>query len=99
MRVCILASLSQKSDIETVANHYKKDGNLVDYPIPSRKNRLSICLDYIYKIKNADIIVAIPKRDRTFGDSVTYELAIAKYFDKPVVYKLREPFWKDDPTI
>lgn len=83
-KVCILASLSQQSAIEEAVKHYKSEGCIVDYPIEQHdKTLFEIDYDYICRIASADMVVAIPKCDGTFGESVTYELAVAKYLGKP----------------
>ncbi len=84
-KICILASLSQQSAIEEAVEHYKSHGFLVDYPIEQRdKTLFEIDFDYICRIAAADKVVAIPKYDGSFGESVTYEMAVAKYLGKPV---------------
>lgn len=84
-KICILASLSQQSAIKEVVQHYKSQGCLVDYPIEQcDKTLFEIDFDYICRIAAADIVVAIPKHDGSFGESVTYELAVAKYLNKPI---------------
>lgn len=84
-KICILASLSQQSTIEKAVEHYKSHGWLVDYPIEQRdKTLFEIDFDYICRIAAADKVVAISKYDRSFGESVTYEMAVAKYLGKPV---------------
>lgn len=83
-KICILASLSQQSAIEKAVQHYKSQGCLVDYPIEQHdKTLFELDFDYICRIAAADMVVAIPKPDGSFGESVTYELAVAKYLDKP----------------
>lgn len=83
-KICILASLSQQSAIEEAVQHYKSEGCLVDYPVEQRdKTLFEIDFDYICRIAAADMVVAIPKYDGSFGESVIYELAIAKYLNKP----------------
>ena len=83
-KVCILASLSQQSAIEEAVKHYKSEGCIVDYPKEQHdKTLFEIDYDYNCRIASADMVVAIPKCDGTFGESVTYELAVAKYLGKP----------------
>lgn len=84
-KICILASLSQQSAIKEAVEHYKSEGWLVDYPIEQHNKTLfEIDFDYICRIAAADKVVAIPKYDGSFGESVTYEMAVAKYLGKPV---------------
>lgn len=83
--ICILASLSQQSAIQEAVEHYKKHGNIVYFPAEQHdKTLLEIDFDYICQIASADMVVAIPKYDGSFGESVTYEMAIAKYLGKSV---------------
>ena len=50
-KVCILASLSQKSDIEEAVAYYKSQGYIVDYPTEQRdKTLFEIDYDYICRI-------------------------------------------------
>ena len=61
-KVCILASLSQKSDIEEAVAYYKSQGYIVDYPTEQRdKTLFEIDYDYICRIAKAGMVVAIPK--------------------------------------
>lgn len=84
-RICILASLSQQLEIEEAVEHYKTPNCIIDYPVKQdNKTLFEIYHDYIFRIALADKIVAIPKNDGTFGESVTYELAIATYLNKPI---------------
>lgn len=83
-KICILASLSQQSAIEEAVEHYKSQGYIVDYPTEQRdKTLFEIDYDYICRIAKASMVVAIPRHDGSFGESVTYEMAIAKYLGKP----------------
>ncbi len=78
--------MSQQSDIEKAVDHYNKlYGTLVDYPMEQpNKTLLEIDIDYMYRIASADKIVAVPKPDGSFGESVTYEMAFAKFLGKDV---------------
>ena len=81
----IIASLRQEDDIKKVADKYKKLGYIVDYPIKQPDKELSrIIEDYLYKISLADSVVAITKPDGTFGVGATYEIAFARYLNKPI---------------
>ena len=84
-RICILASLSQRTDIEEAVKYYRTPDNIIDYPKEQyNKTLFEIDYDFICKIASADRIIAISKDDGTFGESVTYELALATYFGKPI---------------
>ena len=72
-RICILASLSQRTDIEEAVKYYRTPDNIIDYP-KEQYNKTLFEIDYDF----------ICKDDGTFGESVTYELALATYFGKPI---------------
>lgn len=85
-KIIIISSLSQENEIKEVADYYKKLGHIVDYPIKQSDKEFSrIVEDYLYRISLADVVVAITKSDGTFGTGVTYELAFARYLNKPIV--------------
>lgn len=98
MKVVILGSIKHNSDVITsVANFWKGHNVDVIYPIDSikTKNLLDIQMNYINEIEDADLVLAIPKKivdgvngyyncTFEFGESVSYEMAIAKHFRKPV---------------
>lgn len=85
MNIVIIASLSQEDTIKEVANHYKNLGHIVDYPVKQPDKEFSqIVEDYLYRISLADTVIAITKQDGTFGEGVTYELAFAKFLNKPI---------------
>ena len=85
MKIVIIASLSQEDEIKKVADGYKKMGHLVDYPVKQQNKEFSrIVEDYLYRIGVADKVVAITKADGTFGEGATYEIAFAKYLNKPI---------------
>ena len=83
--VVIIASLSQEEDIKDVKDYYLYLGYLVDYPTPQfNKSFHEIVEDYFYRISLADKVVAITKDDGSFGEGSTYELAFAKFLNKPI---------------
>ena len=83
--VVIIASLSQEEDIKDVKDYYLSLGYLVDYPTPQfNKSFHEIVEDYFYRISLADKVVAITKDDGSFGEGSTYELAFAKFLNKPI---------------
>lgn len=85
-KVVIIASLSQEDDIKKVRDHYFNMGYLVDYPKAQFNNKSfrEIVEDYFYRISLADKIVAITKDDGSFGEGSIYELAFAKFLNKPI---------------
>lgn len=85
-KVVIIASLSQEDDINDVKDYYLSLGYLVDYPKAQFNNKSfrEIVEDYFYRISLADKVVAITKDDGSFGEGSTYELAFAKFLNKPI---------------
>ena len=85
MKVIIIASLSQEDEIKKVADIYKKVGHIVDYPKRQQYKDFSrIVEDYLYRISLADAVIAITKDDGTFGECSIYEIAFARYLNKPI---------------
>lgn len=98
MIVTIIGSLSKADRIKEVRKHLEKMGNIVNAPIDPELQKLplvQIQMKWIEKIKEADIIIAIPKSvegktngsgeiSYMFGESTSYEMAIAAEFNKPV---------------
>lgn len=85
MKVVILSSLKQEEKIKFMANIFINFGAEVVYPKKEfEKSLLTIDIDYIKEIHNADMVIAIPKDDGSFGESVTYEMALVIYFGKEV---------------
>jgi hypothetical protein len=85
MKVIIIASLSQEDEIKKVADIYEKIGITVAYPTRQQNKEFSqIVEDYLYRISMADKVVAITKDDGTFGEGAIYEIAFAKYLNKPI---------------
>lgn len=85
-KIVIIASLYQEDDIKTTVDYYTRLGYVVDYPKRQpNKNFADIVEDYLRKIYDADLVVAITKNDGTFGEGATYELAFAEFFGKRIV--------------
>lgn len=105
MIVTIIGSLSKRSSMEDIKNHFESIGAKVNWPFDKtlKENRLGLLgvqMDYYDKIKEADLIVAVSKyvyiniddaeKDTTsltvkFGESTSYEMAIAYKLGKSVV--------------
>lgn len=97
--VCILCSLSSKVICEKAVRTFENLGMSVHHPFLDQNGSLcSIQRNYINAIDKADIILVIPKKSETneqmadmtsilmsFGESVSYEIAIARFFNKPVI--------------
>lgn len=85
MKIVIICSLSQKDDIDSIVEIYKKLGHMVDHPIDQPDKDLSrVIEDYLYRIAMADAVVAITKDDGSFDIEQTYELAFARFLKKPI---------------
>lgn len=83
--VTIIASLSQENDIKKARDNYTKLGYIVDYPRKQYDKEFSkIVEDYLFRISTSDRVIAITKDDGSFGVGSIYELAFAKYLDKPI---------------
>lgn len=96
MKVTVCGSLNNKSIIEDVYTFaYKVLGaNYVHYPIEEPDIPLvNIRKNFIDHIVTSDLVIVIPKNYFEFGDSVTWELAIARYLKKPVL------IWAGDNTM
>lgn len=85
MKIVIICSLSQKDNIDSIVEIYKKLGHMVDHPIEQPdKNVSRVVEDYLYRIAMADAVVAITKDDGSFDIEQTYELAFARFLKKPI---------------
>ncbi len=83
MKIFVIGSLSVEDSIKSVADLYSTLGADVKYV----KKQPDKSLEYLIKeaferISEADMIVAVPKPDGTFGEGTTYELAFAKHLGK-----------------
>lgn len=97
--VCILCSLSSKEICEEAVRTFENLGMSVHHPFLDQNGSLyRIQKNYIQAIDDADIILVIPKKSVTneqmsdvtsimasFGESVSYEIATARFFNKPVI--------------
>ena len=85
MKIVIICSLSQKDNIDSIVEIYKKLGHMVNHPIDQPDKDLSrVVEDYLYRIAMADAVVAITKDDGSFDIEQTYELAFARFLKKPI---------------
>lgn len=99
MIVTIIGSLSRKKEMEEIQAFWESQGFQVNSPLDPElqmKPLLIIQSTWIEKIKEADFIVAVPKEARlfgdgdsrsnlTFGESTSYEMAIAYHFNKKIL--------------
>lgn len=84
-RICIAGSLSVADKIEEIAKYFEKEGYQVYYAKKSDRSLLDIDYEFIKAIDWCDEFIIVPKEDGSIGDSVTYEKAIAKYFNKKII--------------
>lgn len=110
MIITIIGSLSRSEEMLEVKNYFEIVlGNKVNCPCddPIQKMPLiEIQMYWIDKIAEADLIIAIPKEivsmktvesteyDVLFGESTSYEIAIAKKLNKKVVIWSSEDLYK-----
>lgn len=102
MKVVVVGSLSRECDILECKHYFEKIGAEVVTPLEYQNGSLyDIQVRYAEFINQADLIVAIPKNverpdisecpygflDKLgFGESTSYEIAMAITFGKRVVY-------------
>ena len=100
MIVTIIGSLRKKKEMDEIKAFLEKCGAIVNSPGDpelQKKPLVDIQRTWIEKIEKADLIVAIPKDvaltahgdDKyilEFGESTSYEMAIARRFDKPILF-------------
>lgn len=84
-RICIAGSLSVAEKIEEIAKFFEKEGYQVYYAKKSDRSLFDIDYEFIKAIDWCDEFIIVPKEDGSIGDSVTYEKAIAKYFNKKII--------------
>lgn len=83
--VFIIGSMSVVDDIEKVAEKYSALGVNVKYAKKQPdKNLEDLIEDALKCISEADMIVAVPKPDGTFGEGTTYEMMFAIHLGKTV---------------
>lgn len=98
MIITVIGSLNCMNTFKSIKSFWiKKDPNTI-VNIPSyepTKKLLTIYSDYIKKIGYSDMVIAVPKNTKydeggvnsmsyEFGESTTYEMAIANHFHIPV---------------
>lgn len=99
MIVTIIGSLKDVKEINKCQSYFEQFSDKVNSPAKDQKNSLiEGQMNWINKIKEADLIVAIPKSTipdydaisttlkENFGESTSYEIAIAAAFQKPIVF-------------
>lgn len=94
MVIIVIGSVKvSEINIRTVAKYFEDFGHVVYTPLDEETKHLPLIAIqrlYIDKIKASDLIVVVPKKnilyDVEIGESTSYEIAMAKYFGKPIVY-------------
>lgn len=100
MKITVIGSLSQAEIMKEISQWLEMQGNLVRTPADDNIQEnalLNIQSLWIENIRKCDMIVAIPKSCEvdpeaektvlgyTFGESTSYELAIAMSMNKPIM--------------
>lgn len=100
MVVTIIGSLTKKKEMDKIKAFLEKRGAIVNSPGDPELQKeplVDIQGTWIEKIEKADLIVAIPKDVALtshgdnkyileFGESTSYEMAIARRFNKPILF-------------
>lgn len=100
MIITIIGSLSNIHEMEVMKEYFERFGHKVNCPGDpelQKKSLFEIQSDYIAKIEQSDLIIAVPKNIMLegdggqkiafeFGESTTYEMAIAYKFHKKVIF-------------
>ena len=100
MIVTIIGSLRKKKEMDEIKAFLEKCGAIVNSPGDpevQKKPLVDIQSTWIEKIEEADLIVAVPKDVALttngdskyileFGESTSYEMAIARRFNKPILF-------------
>ena len=100
MVVTIIGSLTKKKEMDKIKAFLEKRGAIVNSPGDPELQKeplVEIQGTWIEKIEKADLIVAIPKDVALtahgdnkyileFGESTSYEMAIARRFNKPILF-------------
>lgn len=100
MIVTIIGSLTKKKLMEEIKTFWESRGAVVNSPGDpeiQKEPLVDIQRTWIEKIEEADLIIAIPKGVALtangdskyvleFGESTSYEMAIARRFNKPILF-------------
>ena len=100
MVVTIIGSLTKKKEMDEIKAFWERCGAVVNSPGDpevQKKPLVDIQSTWIEKIEEADLIVAVPKDVALtangdsnyileFGESTSYEMAIARRFNKPILF-------------
>lgn len=100
MIVTIIGSLRKKKEMDEIKAFWEGRGAIVNSPVDpeiQKEPLVNIQRTWIEKIEEADLIVAVPKDVALtangdskyileFGESTSYEMAIARRFNKPILF-------------
>lgn len=100
MVVTIIGSLTKKQEMDEIKAFWEGHGAVVNSPGDPELQKeplVDIQRTWIEKIEEADLIVAVPKGVAMtangdnkyvleFGESTSYEMAIARRFKKPIAF-------------
>ena len=100
MVVTIIGSLTKKKEMDEIKAFLEGRGAIVNSPGDpeiQKEPLVDIQRTWIEKIEEADLIVAVPKDVALtahgdsqyileFGESTSYEMAIARRFNKPILF-------------
>lgn len=100
MNVVIIGSISKMNEMKECKKYWERFGHKVDSPCDDGRESMSLIelqSTWIEKIEKADLIVAIPKDIKMqghgastyvydFGESTSYEMAIALHLNKQIVF-------------
>lgn len=100
MIVTIIGSLRKKKEMDEIKAFWERCGAVVNSPGDpeiQKEPLVDIQRTWIEKIEEADLIVAVPKDVALtangdskyileFGESTSYEMAIARKFNKPILF-------------
>lgn len=100
MIVTIIGSLTKKDNMDVIKAFWERRGAIVNSPGDPEVQKeplVAIQRTWIEKIEEADLIVAVPKGVAMtangdskyvleFGESTSYEMAIAKRFNKVILF-------------
>lgn len=85
MKICIIGSLQQETVMLILAKKYMMKGDFVIHPfLKTGIPQQTILLDQYRNIEESDRVIVLLKSDKTIGEGSAYEMAFAKYMDKPI---------------
>lgn len=101
MIVTIIGSLTKKKEMNEIKAFWERLGAVVNSPGDpevKKKPLIDIQKTWIEKIEEANLVIAIPKDVYLtangsskyileFGESTSYEMAIARRFNKPILFE------------